>query len=264
MMYYSAENDTLTETAILKSIMIEHGWNVTEYVPYNTAVDYMARDTIKNAVGGNLFAMFDNLTCIGDSLTYSEVFTGATAHRQAKHTYPDVLAALSGNTAENLGLMGDSASDWWGHKSSEIVAKTNQLFVVYLGTNGGLTDTIDTDCPGTDISGYSSNNTGCYGKILQTIANLGDRAVLVHIYGGGGDSGVSGTNAVIDKFGAKYGFAVLKNEKLLDECYHIYPDRTGMNNLHYNDLGYAVFAGRLIAAVNSLEPEDAVKLVPHD
>ena len=264
VMYYSPENDTLSEETILKSIMVEEGQNATEYMPYYTAKDEVARQTIANSVGGNLFAMFDNLTCIGDSLTYSEVFTGATAHRQAKRTYPDVLAALSGNTAENLGLMGDSASDWWGHKSSEIVAKTNQLFIVYLGTNGGLTDTIDTDCPGTNIANFASNNTGCYGKILQTISNLGDRAVLVHIYGGGGDSGVDGTNAVIDKFGLKYGFAVLKNEKLLDECYHIYPDRTGMNNLHYNDLGYAVFAGRMIAQINALEPTDAAKLVPHD
>ena len=264
VMYYSPDNDTLSEETILKSIMVEEGQNKTAYMPYYTAKDEIARQTIANAVGGNLFAMFDNLTCIGDSLTYSEVFTGKSAHRQAKRTYPEVLAALSGNTAENLGLMGDSASDWWGHNSSEIVAKENQLFIVYLGTNGGLTDTIDTDCPGTDISNYASNDTGCYGKILQTIKNLGDVAVLVHIYGGGGDSGVDGTNEVIDKFGERYEFAVLNNEKLLDECYHIYPDRTGVNNLHYNDLGYAVFAGRMIAQINALEPTEAAKLVPHN
>lgn len=209
--------------------------------------------------------MFDNITCIGDSLTYSEVFTGENdAHRQAKRTYPEVLAALSGNTAYNLGDMGKSASGWWGIHASEIVARENQLFIVYLGTNEGLNDSIDTDCRGTDISGYLNTNTGCYGKILQTIANLGDRALLVHIYGGGGTSGVDGTNAVIDKFGERYGFAVVDNKKLLDNCYHTWPNRNGMNNLHYNDLGYAVFAGRLIAAVNALEPDEAIKLVPHD
>ena len=263
VMYYSPDHDTLTEEEILKSIMVEKGANKTAYMPYWTANDAIARQSIANAVGGNIFAMFDNVTCIGDSLTYSEVFTGSVAHRQAKRTYPEVLAALSGNTTENLGVMGDSTEEWWDHKSAEIRTKENQLFIVYLGTNGGLTDTIDTDCPGDDIGYYANTNTGCYGKILQTIKNMGDVAVLVHIYGGGGDSGVDGTNEVIDKFGERYGFAVLDNEKLLDQCYHVYPDRSGMNNLHYNDLGYAVFAGRLIGTINALPPEEAIKLVPH-
>lgn len=262
VMYYSPANDTLTEQQILESIMVEKGQSVTEYVPAKTAVDYIARQTISNAVGGNLFAMYDHLTCIGDSLTYSEVFTGETAHRQAKRTYPDVLAALSGNTAENIGRMGYSTAEWWAECSSLLQTKTNQLFIVYLGTNYGLTDTIDTDCPGTDISQFADTNTGCYGKILQTAKNLGANAVLIHIYGGGGTGGVETTNSVIDKFGERYGFAVLDNDKLLDNCYHIWPNRQGMNNLHYNDLGYAVFAGRLIATVNALSPDEAVKLVP--
>ena len=76
--------------------------------------------------------------------------------------------------------------------------------------------------------------------------------MLVKIHQGGGDGHSYGTNNVIEKVAEKFHVAVVDVPFLYDDIYHVFPDGSGSNNLHYNDFGYAVFAERLGCSLNTL------------
>lgn len=206
----------------------------------------------------NLLSAYTNITCLGDSLTWSQVPTGEGTYRPAKRTFPQVIGGLCGNTGLAIGNPGDTAKRWWDTFSAQLIARTNNLYIVYLGTNGGLTDTIDTDCAGDDITNYADTNTGCYGKILGSIKALGDKAILVKI---NTVAYAETTNAVIEKFGDKFGFPVVGNDRIDNLLYHYYPDGSGYDNLHLNDLGYCYFANRLLKDIDRMTDEMKRRLV---
>lgn len=213
---------------------------------------------------GNLLAMYDNITCIGDSLTYGQVYTRRTPtseSRQAKRPYPKVLAELCGAEYEILANSGDTSQQAWNRWNSSIVDKVNNINIVYLGTNGGLTDTITTDCPSDGaIDDYADTNTGCYGKILKKIYDLGQKAILIKIYDTSGDLTV--TNSVIEQFGEMFNFPVVDAIEL-GPLYRMCPlNHSEYGGVHYNDIGYSVFANILINKINALSETMLERLIP--
>lgn len=216
---------------------------------------------VRDSKNGNIMAMYDNITCIGDSLTYGQVYTQRTPtseSRQAYRPYPEILAKMCGAEYEILANPGDTAAETWRRWESRIVSKENNINIVYLGTNGGLTDTIESDCP---TSGeYANTNTGCYGKILKKISDLNQKAILVKVYDSSAD--IDTTNLVIEKFGVKFTFPVVDAIEL-GTVYRMCPrNHNETGGLHYNDLGYSVFASRLFEAVNNLNDTMMERLIP--
>jgi len=216
--------------------------------------------------GLDVLSAFNNVTCCGDSLTASVVYThdngdGTHQVRSAYKKYPWILGQKIGAEAESVATGGYTATDWWGAYSDRIIEKENHLIIIYLGTNGGLTDTLSTDAPGTDYSQYANTNTGNYCKMVAKSLEVGARVLLIKIHhGGGGDTFI--TNNVIDKIAEKFNVAVVNVPELLERKYHAFPDNTGINDLHLNDLGYAAFAEALIRNVGNLPDEMMVRLIP--
>lgn len=212
----------------------------------------------------NILAAFDNVVCIGDSLTYSQVYTAASQSRQAKRPYPKVLAKLCNfDSYEIFAIAGDDATENWERYKNSVTAKSNGLAIVYLGTNGGLTDTLDTDAPAnTDPSTWASTNTGSYAKWVDKLKTLGYKILLIKPWAGGG-SDLTTTKLVIDKVGTRFGCAVLEDFHTTEAKYHYYPDLSGSNSLHYNDLGYAWFTSELIRHVSELASSQAKYLIPN-
>lgn len=216
--------------------------------------------------GLDVLSAFSNVTCCGDSLTASVVYThdngdGTHQVRSAYKKYPMILGQKIGAEAESVATGGYSATDWWGAYASRIVQKENHLIIIYLGTNGGLTDTLATDAPGTDYTQYANTNTGNYCKMVAKSLEVGARVLLIKIHhGGGGDTFT--TNDVIDQIAEKFSVAVVNVPELLERKYHAFPDNTGVNDLHLNDLGYAAFAEALIRNVGNLPDEMMVRLIP--
>ena len=209
----------------------------------------------------NPLLAFDNIVCIGDSLTYSQVYTGADTSRQAKKTYPQMLATLCGNSQETLAVSGATAITSWAMYKDSLVSKTNALAIVYLGTNGGLTDTLDTDAPAADDpSTWADTNTGCYAKYVQKLQSLGYKVLLIKPWVSSGN--LTTTNLVISQIGTRFGAAVLEPFHTSDTKYHYYPDLSGSNSIHYNDLGYAWFASMLLTKVAKLDNSQMKYLIP--
>ena len=217
--------------------------------------------------GLDVLSAFNNVSCFGDSLTASVVYTGDLeggnhTTRSAYKKYPQILGTKIGAEYESVATGGYSATNWWNAYSDRIVQKTNQLVVVYLGTNGGLTETVDTDAVGDDYTTYADTNTGNYCKIVKKAFDVGARVLLVKIHQGGGTGGVQVTNRAIDDVAERFNVAVVDVPFLDDLKYHSYPDGTGYNNLHYNDLGYSAFADSLIKNVGFLPTAMMKRLIP--
>ena len=107
---------------------------------------------------------------IGDSLTEGDY--GSLDGSINKHdlNYPYYFKQVTGWTGTNFGKCGWTTKDVW----ERIVSTMNlgikyNIFIIMLGTNGGLTDTIDADCNGNDYNNYAETQTGSYCKIVEHI-----------------------------------------------------------------------------------------------
>ena len=201
----------------------------------------------------NVLAAFNNIVCIGDSLTYSQVWTGAATTRQAYKTWPQIVGKASDADVEVFAQSGDTTIANWTRYNSQVASKTNALAIIYLGTNAGLTDTLDTDAPAADDpSTWADTNTGCYAKWVNKLQDLGYKVLLIKCWAVGTGASLETTNSVIEQIGTRFGCAVLDKIENNESQYHYWPSREGTNQVHYNDLGYAWFASELIKRVSNL------------
>jgi lysophospholipase L1-like esterase len=111
--------------------------------------------------------MFDNVLCIGDSLTVGYSGDGDAAFAK---NYPHYFKKLSVADTTIKAHGGYTAKQVWDN----IISVASDLdeydcAIIYLGTNGGLTDTVSTDCNASDYTQNADTNTGCYGKIIGKI-----------------------------------------------------------------------------------------------
>ena len=217
-------------------------WNTwTAWQEVDVAGNFVEPETV------NPLACFDNFVCIGDSLTWCQVYTGSgiSDQRQAKKLWGDILAYNCNATAQTIASPGDTAAMSWPRVDAALEAKTNALAIVYLGTNQGLTDTLDEDAPvGTPYTDWANTNTGCYAKIVAKAQSLGYKVMLLKNSDGSVGT-VATTQMVIGKIGARFGCCVVEPFRTTEAKYHYWPNLQGLNQLHYNDLGYAWFASVL-------------------
>ena len=222
---------------------------------------------INNEMRFNKLLMFNYITGIGDSLTYGQVYISDTSprSRQAYSPYPEILGKLINAEVDNLGESGATAQSWWNSHSSDLTnTNKDNLFIVYLGTNYGLTDTLDTDAPvNTDYNTWADTNTGCYAKIVAKCLDLGGKVLLIppHTVGGEG-SDYDTTIDVINQISQRFNVPCINPIKLTGNIYHFYPDLSGTNSLHLNDYGYSIFAQRVIEEINKLSDTNFEKLFP--
>lgn len=203
---------------------------------------------------------FGSITCIGDSLTWSQVYTGNSTSRQAYNPYPKVIEHLTGVPTSYIAYTGASPVSLWQRSESDVVAKDGQLTIIYLGTNNGLTDTIDTDMSGDDYTDWANTETGCYGKFIAKSLDLGSRVVLVRVHSSSGN--VNTTNAVIERMGQRFNVPVLDNVYLSGAIYHNWPNGQGSNGTHYNDFGYAQFAKNIINEISNISVSKLLSMIP--
>lgn len=199
---------------------------------------------------------YDNITCLGDSLTYGVVYTSQTNTRIAKKPYPSILQQKYGINVENISRGGATSLSWWNEFNSRITTKNNQLIILWLGTNGGLSDTLEQDAPeSVPYTEWASTNTGSYAKIVAKSIECGSKIILVNTYN---DS----TNEVIKKIADRFNCGLIINKRLSALKYHYYPNLTGYNNLHYNDLGYSALANYIIYNINNMTNDYMKNIIP--
>ena len=181
-----------------------------------------------------------NVLCIGDSLT--EGYHNPDDIR-GNMSYPSHMSSLAGYTVKNMGQSGITALGWWNaYKEKDTFTKYDAVFI-YLGTNGGLTDTIDEDTASGDYNTFAQTNTGGYCAIIAKIKAVNPKCKIYLIQ----YNNVTATSKVTAKIAKKYGcitLLVTDNSvfNLTDSKYHT--DAT-----HYNSIGYWAFACVMLVQV---------------
>lgn len=196
--------------------------------------------------------LIDDVICIGDSITEGNIYD-APYHSGvvSRLSYPSQLAKITGWEIMNAGKSGITTIGWWEEEFSKYNYANYKLAIIYLGTNGGLTDTMSTDAPsGTDYHNYADTNTGRLCSIIEGIKAQNPNILMAIIIGSNLQASEDiPTIKVIKQAAERYGMILLNlretiHFRLIDDKYHGYAnvgDPT-FNYTHYNAAGYLTMA----------------------
>ncbi|MCT1185770.1 SGNH/GDSL hydrolase family protein [Lactococcus lactis] len=182
------QNGSSTEVYTIKDFMITDNIDA----PFEDYYTYYATDNVRDhrtevaqAKVDSLSLEVDSITAtlktiespkvlhcafIGDSLTEGDYGSvGGTINLQPLN-YPYYFKAITGWTGTNFGKSGFTTKNVWDNivKTMNLSIKYN-VVIIMLGTNAGLTDTLDVDCVGDDYTLYAATQTGSYCKIIERI-----------------------------------------------------------------------------------------------
>lgn len=146
---------------------------------------------------------------IGDSLTHGVVDGTTGASKNTDKNYPYFLSKMLGCTIEKDGHPGIDASGYYNKYGSTKDYSEYDFAIVFLGTNYGLTDTLDND---TNNAPYADTDTGCYCKLIEKIKtdNPNCKIILCQTYTTVGNENIKPvspkkvTNKVISQIAEKY------------------------------------------------------------
>lgn len=182
------QNGSFTEVYTIKDFMLTDNIDA----PFEDYYTYYATDNIRDhrieetkAKAESLSREVDSITkklqtiqsqkvlhCafIGDSLTAGDYGSVDGTLNLQPLNYPYYLKAITGWTGTNFGKSGFTTQNVWDRVVSAMnLTIKYDVVVIMLGTNGGLTDTLDVDCVGDDYTSYAATQTGSYCKIIEKI-----------------------------------------------------------------------------------------------
>ena len=196
-----------------------------------------------------------NTLCVGDSLTSGADYTSGSYAGNMRENYPYYLKKMSHINVDYVSRPGWSAKDWWRDYSSTDFSKYDS-FIIWLGTNEGLTDTLNEDViPYSNYEDFANTNTGCYCKIIsKMIEQTPDaRIFLVNCWATSGN--LATTNSVIQKIVELYpsnvvGIIDMVNSGLWDES-NRYLNHI-INNIHFSRVGNLFLANYIYKNVKGL------------
>lgn len=216
----------------------------------NTPKIYESNNCI-NTTYDNTNGLFDKIVCIGDSLMYGQTYTGSSQSYHNYYNIPHFLKKrINPETIKTYAHTGYTSTDAWTNYQNNIT-DTNSLYVVWLGTNDTLTDTVSTDCSGSDYTNYADTSTGNLGKILCKISNLSNnKIILINNFSTVGT--LATNNKVINDLATKFNCMIVDiyNTEVKNAIYH-----TAYNNyyngVHFNNLGHSFVANQIIETINN-------------
>ena len=188
---------------------------------------------------------------LGDSLTSGGNYQPPLTGQSIEECYPYYLNLASCWIVTNGGHSGITPVGMWDSQISKgnYLGSNYDACIFWLGTNGGLTDTITEDTARGRYLSYASTKTGrncsCIEKLLADNPKL--KIYLLKVYAAGGR--VVQTNQVIDKIGIKYNLPVLDP----NSTGAIYPAPAlhTANGVHFDKIGNLVLANEIFKRVLS-------------
>ena len=210
----------------------------------------------------------NNVVCVGDSLTAGYYHDGSK-YLVAKENYPFYLKKiLNCKIVDNYSESGYTSKDWYRKFSSKVQWANYDTVIIWLGTNGGLSDTVENDT----ANGFADTYTGHYCHIIDDAikANPNIRIFLGTVFavGGGSVSDKAGTNAVINKIATKYSSNVLgvvdndNGELYLGENQNLYHPFYKFNGdmLHFGKVGNLHLAKHYVDEICKIIEKDESKM----
>lgn len=183
-----------------------------------------------------------NVLFVGDSLT--EGYYSAENINKAM-SYPSVLGKFCGWTVDNKGQSGITALGWWQSQGQKVNFADYDALFIYLGTNGGLTDTIEEDTQSGSYDTFAETNTGGYCAICAKARAVNPTIKIYIVVHNTDPSTQSVTARVTMEIAEKYGGIVLE---VMDDTYFDLSESLYHTDLtHYNAYGYYCLALTLLS-----------------
>ncbi len=245
---YTCYDDSITVVlSALKTMTV----TVRIFSPCDINIDASQVVGLANALPIPWEYALDDVLCIGDSLTAGVPPNTSTMPNPIRQNYPYYLGRMINASVENAGLSGASVKSWYANKYSNYNMTEYNAVVVFLGTNGNLTDTLADDVePYDDYNDYADTNTGYYCRLIESIIHDNSNCiiVLVNVWSVSNPASLTDTTrSVIRQIGAKYGLPVVET---YDLRYAISPELHGnINNVHMTKAGYLVLANRICSTL---------------
>ena len=174
-----------------------------------------------------------NVLCIGDSLT--EGYHNSDDIR-INMSYPSHMASLAGYNITNKGQSGITALGWWNAYKDKVDFTEFDAVFIYLGTNGGLTDTIDADTISGNFETFAQTNTGGYCAIIAKIKSVNPKCKIYMIQ----YNNITATSQVTAKIAKKYDCVTLLVTD--NSVFNLTDSKFHTDSTHYNSIGYWAFA----------------------
>lgn len=233
----------------------------TNYMTLQNVVlkTYTTIETLRNELISQITEKTDfwsfslwRVLCIGDSLTSGANYAPDWSPEGSSidENYPRILGRMINGDVTNAGVSGASASDWYVSESSKYDFSNYDTFIIWLGTNNGLTDTLATDVdPYEDYNDFAETETGYYCKIIGKIKeqNPDCLIVLTKIFASKGN--VETTNSVIEQIANKYSLPIIDNSDLTVARFPVL--HGNVNNPHFTKAGNIYIAKRYIKNLGS-------------
>lgn len=186
----------------------------------------------------------DRVLCIGDSLTAGVPPNTATMPNPMLQNYPYYLGRMISTDVTNGGLPGATTKDWFANKYSSYDMTEYNAAIICLGTNGNLTDTLDSDVNQyNDYNNYADTLTGYYCRLIESILHDNNNCMIVLVNIWSVAAGADTTRSVIRQIGEKYGLPVVETYDFRyaeSPAYH-----GGIDNVHLTKAGYLALANRI-------------------
>lgn len=190
-----------------------------------------------------------NIVCIGDSLTEGDYGSNPAGTMNVhSENYPYFLAEITGANVKNAGRCGYSAELYYNNQLSKVeLSEETDIVLIMLGTNNGLTDSIDADTSATHYSSYAKTQTGYYARIIETCMERtnGQAQIILMtppVTTQRNRASLETTVSVIKKFGEKYGLPVIDNYYACGITYENIGGYMPIDELHCGYTGYKLLA----------------------
>ena len=200
-----------------------------------------------------------NIVCIGDSLTEGDYGSNpaGTMNVHAEN-YPYFLAEITGANVKNAGRCGYSAELYYNNQLSKVaLSEETDLVLIMLGTNNGLTDTIDADTSASHYASYAKTQTGYYARIIETCMERtnGQAQIILMtppVTTQRNRTSLETTVSVIKKFGEKYGLPVIDNYYACGITYENIGKYMPIDELHCGYTGYKLLANYIASRASDI------------
>lgn len=204
----------------------------------------------------NYLSSAENILCIGDSLTEGAYYLQGGGSVATTKTYPEMLRKYTGCDVTNAGMGGKTVKQWMVQKRPSLDFSEYDTFIIWLGTNAGLTDTLDTDVlPYASYEDYADTQTGQYCRLIEEINHdTGGECLIAicNLFASTGD--VPTTNSVLEQI---YNLYVEKSYKmiLIDMSDLTQQNLPGLHhyisNNHFGIAGNCFVANRIMEKINA-------------
>lgn len=254
---YKAEKDCYVEISFvtaqgLKGVKIKDG-GMKESI-----------QNVENKISGiesivSLLSVFSKVLFIGDSLTQGAYYGEPYISKIGKN-FPNMFCRMGNVGGNNEGYSGIDAKTWWETKRKSSY-EDYDLIILWLGTNNGLTDTLQNDVNSyDDYNNFADTNTGCYCKIIEDIKSSNPSANIVMLSCFASSGNVDVTNKVLKEISQKYDAPIFDTSWLSLSNDTSYSYHAGTNNVHLGIYGAFVLSKKLWEFITNYYTQNWIKL----